>query len=53
MLEWYIYIDDPIDQGWCCVCHMKPRDIYDMGDVNAVDLEEPSMEDIPFYEQHI
>ena len=47
------YIDDPIDQGWCCVCHMKPRDIYDMGDVNAVDLEEPLMEDIPFCEQHL
>ncbi|CAL0327655.1 unnamed protein product [Lupinus luteus] len=47
------YIDDPIDQGWCCVCHMKPRDIYDMGDVNFENLEESSMEDIPFCEQHL
>ena len=47
------YIDDPIDQGCCCVCHMKTRDIYDMGVVQVVDLEEPLMEDIPFYEQHL
>lgn len=47
------YVDDPIDEDWCCVCHMKPRDIYDMGDVDFVDLEEPSMEDIPFHEQHL
>jgi len=32
---------------------MKPRDIYDMGDVDFVDLEEPPMEDIPFCEQHL
>ncbi|XP_061363881.1 uncharacterized protein LOC133307391 [Gastrolobium bilobum] len=47
------YVDDPIDQDWCCVCHVKPRDIYDMGDVNLMDLEEPLMEDIPFCEQHL
>jgi len=47
------YVDDPIDEDWCCVCHMKPRDIYDMGDVDFVDLEEPPMEDIPFCEQHL
>ncbi|KAH0644671.1 hypothetical protein KY284_032555 [Solanum tuberosum] len=47
------YVDDPIDEDWCCVCHMKPRDIYDMGNVDFVDLEEPPMEDIPFCEQHL
>ena len=28
------YVDDPIDQGWCCVCHVKPKDLYDMRDKN-------------------
>lgn len=25
------YVDNLVDQGWSCICHMKPRDIYDMG----------------------
>ncbi|XP_047251618.1 uncharacterized protein LOC124886723 [Capsicum annuum] len=50
------YVDDPIDEDWCVVCHMKSRDIYDMGDVDFMDLEEPDledplMEDTPFCEQ--
>ena len=32
---------------------MNLRDIYGMGDVNVVDLEEPSMQGIPFYEQYL
>ncbi|PHU01230.1 hypothetical protein BC332_31017 [Capsicum chinense] len=47
------YVDDPIDEDWCVVCHMKSRDIYDMGDVDFMDLEEPLMEGIPFCEQHL
>ncbi|KAM3376735.1 hypothetical protein P3S68_009148 [Capsicum galapagoense] len=52
------YVDDPIDEDWYVVCHMKPRDIYDMRDVDFMDLEEPDleeplMEDIPFCEQHL
>jgi hypothetical protein len=47
------YVDDPVDQGWSCVCHMKPRDIYDMGEVNLMDSEQTIMEDIPFCEQNV
>ncbi|KAK2375507.1 hypothetical protein QL285_076396 [Trifolium repens] len=34
------YVDDPVDQSWSCVCHMKRRDIYDMGEVNLMDSEQ-------------
>ncbi|KAK2408348.1 hypothetical protein QL285_043865 [Trifolium repens] len=47
------YVDDPVDQGWSCVCHMKPRDIYDMGEVNLMDSEQTIMEDIPFCEKNV
>lgn len=47
------YVDDPIDEDWCCVCHMNPRDIYDMRNVYFVGLEDPPMEDIPFFEQQL
>lgn len=32
---------------------MKPRDIYDMGEVNLMESQEPIMEDIPFCEQNV
>ncbi|MED6215376.1 hypothetical protein PIB30_113091, partial [Stylosanthes scabra] len=47
------YVDDPSDIGWCSVCHMKPRDLYDMGDLNEEDLDESLVEDIPFCEQQV
>nr|XP_025625964.1 uncharacterized protein LOC112718415 [Arachis hypogaea] len=47
------YVDDPVDEGWCSVCHMKPRDLYDMGDLNEEDPDESLVEDIPFCEQQI
>ncbi|KAK2409707.1 hypothetical protein QL285_045121 [Trifolium repens] len=33
------YVDDPVDQGWSCVCHMKPRDIYDMGECEMMSMK--------------
>ncbi|XP_025662248.1 uncharacterized protein [Arachis hypogaea] len=47
------YVDDPVDEGWCSVCHMKPRDLYDMGDLNEEELDESLVEDIPFCEQQV
>nr|XP_025617017.1 uncharacterized protein LOC112709341 [Arachis hypogaea] len=47
------YIDDPVDEGWCSVCHMKPRDLFDMGDLNEEELDESLVEDIPFCEQQV
>ncbi|MED6163460.1 hypothetical protein PIB30_080167 [Stylosanthes scabra] len=47
------YVDDPSDIGWCSDCHMKPRDLYDMGDLNEEDLDESLVEDIPFCEQQV
>nr|XP_027186670.1 uncharacterized protein LOC113784619 [Cicer arietinum] len=32
---------------------MRPRDIYDMGEVNLMESQEPIMEDIPFCEQNV
>ncbi|QHO20324.1 uncharacterized protein DS421_11g336990 [Arachis hypogaea] len=47
------YVDDPVDEGWCSVCHMKPRYLYDMGDLNKEELDESLVEDIPFCEQQV
>ncbi|XP_057756880.1 uncharacterized protein LOC130976127 [Arachis stenosperma] len=47
------YVDDLVDEGWCSVCRMKPRDLYDMGDLNEEELDESLMEDIPFCEQQV
>ncbi|PHT34429.1 hypothetical protein CQW23_26229 [Capsicum baccatum] len=47
------YVDDPIDEDWCVVCHMKSRELYDMVDLDAMNLEELSMEDIPKCEQRL
>ncbi|KAM3202876.1 hypothetical protein P3L10_030501 [Capsicum annuum] len=47
------YVDDPIDEDWCVIFHMNPRDIYDKGDVEFMNLEEPLMEDIPLCERHL
>ncbi|XP_020967814.1 uncharacterized protein LOC110267039 [Arachis ipaensis] len=47
------YVDDLVDEGWCSLCHMKPRDSYDMGDLNEKDPNESLVEDIPFCEQQI
>ncbi|QHO49353.1 uncharacterized protein DS421_1g13230 [Arachis hypogaea] len=47
------YVDDPVDEGWDFVCHMKPRNLYDMQDLNEDDSDESLVEDIPFCEQQI
>ncbi|MED6111830.1 hypothetical protein PIB30_056004 [Stylosanthes scabra] len=47
------YVDNPIDKGWCSVCYMKPRDLYDMGEINEEDLSESLVHDIPFCEQQV
>ncbi|CAN1122986.1 hypothetical protein LINPERPRIM_LOCUS2991, partial [Linum perenne] len=26
------YVEDKVDKGWCIPVHIKPRDVYDMGD---------------------
>ncbi|QHO56201.1 uncharacterized protein DS421_3g71700 [Arachis hypogaea] len=28
------YVDDEVDKGWSVVVHVKPRDLYDMGEEN-------------------
>ncbi|KAL4396625.1 hypothetical protein AHAS_Ahas01G0110600 [Arachis hypogaea] len=47
------YANDPVDEGWCSVCHMEPRNLYDMRDLNEEDPDESLVEDIPFCEQQI
>ena len=47
------YVDDPTDQGWSCVCHVKPRDLYDMGDESLMHSEKSVAENIPFASQHL
>ena len=34
------YVNDEVDKDWSVVVHLKPRDLYDMGD----DVEESYME---------
>jgi hypothetical protein len=41
------YVDDKVEQGWCTPVHLKPRDLYDMGE----DVEETSYESEVFPEQ--
>ncbi|CAN1246732.1 hypothetical protein LINGRAPRIM_LOCUS3247, partial [Linum grandiflorum] len=34
------YVEDKVDKGWCIPVHMKPRDLYDMGDAEGNTLSE-------------
>ncbi|MED6149824.1 hypothetical protein PIB30_066303 [Stylosanthes scabra] len=47
------YVDVPFDKGWCSVCHMKPRDLYDTEEFNQKDLSEFLVQDISFCEQQV
>lgn len=29
------YVEDKMDKGWCTPVHLKPRDLFDMGDDNT------------------
>ncbi|XP_025685089.1 uncharacterized protein [Arachis hypogaea] len=41
------YVDDVVNKGWSIVVHLKPRDLYEMGD----EIEEAADEDEPHQEQ--
>nr|XP_016486620.1 PREDICTED: uncharacterized protein LOC107806861 [Nicotiana tabacum] len=41
------YVDDEIDKGWSVAVHLKPRDLFDMGEVD----EEEIYENEPYRQQ--
>ncbi|KAH0652728.1 hypothetical protein KY289_030406 [Solanum tuberosum] len=43
------YVDDIVNKGWSVAVHLKPRDMYDMGEV----LEEEVDENEPYQEQEL
>jgi len=45
------YVKDPLQEGWSCVCHVKPRDLFDMGDESLMCSRESIVKDIPFPDQ--
>ncbi|KAJ4834734.1 hypothetical protein Tsubulata_048962 [Turnera subulata] len=34
------YVEDETDKGWSVAVHVKPRDVYEMGEVEDVDMYE-------------
>ena len=47
-LKWF-YIEDLVFLEWSVVVHLKPRDLYDMGD----DIDDEICEHAPFTEQDL
>ncbi|KAF3624313.1 putative mRNA cap guanine-N7 methyltransferase 2-like isoform X1 [Capsicum annuum] len=43
------YVDDIVDKGWSVAMHLKPRDLYNMGEV----LEEEIYENEPYQAQEL
>ncbi|XP_015166236.1 uncharacterized protein [Solanum tuberosum] len=43
------YVDDIVNKGWSVAVHLKPRDLYDMGEV----MEEQVYENEPYQEQEL
>jgi len=43
------YVDDMVNEGWSIVVHIKPRDLYDMGE----EVEENVYENEPYEEQEL
>ncbi|KAM3358034.1 hypothetical protein P3S68_020965 [Capsicum galapagoense] len=43
------YVDDIVNKGWSVAMHLKPRDLYDMGEV----LEEEVYENEPYQAQEL
>ncbi|KAH0763467.1 hypothetical protein KY290_019540 [Solanum tuberosum] len=43
------YVDDIVNKGWSVAVHLKPRDMYDMGEV----IEEEVYENEPYQEQEL
>ena len=43
------YVDDVVNEGWSVVLHIKPRDLYDMGE----EVEENAYENEPYQEQQL
>ncbi|CAA7038912.1 unnamed protein product [Microthlaspi erraticum] len=41
------YVEDPKEKGWCVVVHVKPRDLYDMGDPIASEEDDIMIEELP------
>ena len=37
------YVEDTVDKGWCIPVHIKPRDVYDMGDEEGSYVHECEM----------
>ena len=43
------YVNDDIAKGWSVIVHLKPRDLYDMGE----DIDDETCEHEPFVEQEL
>ncbi|CAA7054529.1 unnamed protein product [Microthlaspi erraticum] len=43
------YVEDPKEKGWCVVVHVKPRDLYDMGDPNVSEEDDIMIEELPVH----
>ncbi|PNX70307.1 hypothetical protein L195_g057261, partial [Trifolium pratense] len=43
------YVDDAVNKGWNVAVHLKPRDLYEMGE----ELEEEVYENVPYQEQEL
>jgi len=43
------YVEDELDKNWCIPVHLKPRDMYDMGEEDVDDFHESE----PFEQQNL
>lgn len=41
------YVEDLKEKGWSVVVHVKPRDLYDMGDPTISEEDDIMIEDLP------
>jgi len=43
------YVEDELDKNWCIPVHLKPRDMYNMGEEDVDDFHESE----PFEQQNL
>ncbi|BAU03509.1 hypothetical protein VIGAN_UM119900 [Vigna angularis var. angularis] len=43
------YVDDVVNEGWSVVVHLKPRDLYEMGE----EVQEELYENEPYQDQEL
>ncbi|XP_038702466.1 uncharacterized protein LOC119999044 [Tripterygium wilfordii] len=47
------YVEDLRDSDWCVVVHVKPRDLFDMGNVDSQNEKETYSENEPYHSQSV